>query len=83
MPSGAGYEVVFCPAGRSTNILATLGNEMRTLASTGKVPKLVNLRNASWVKEQRSGASAAAGVTRSALAVLGGALAITALVSAA
>ncbi|KAI9833971.1 MAG: hypothetical protein M1826_005876 [Phylliscum demangeonii] len=26
VPSGAGFEVVFCPAGRSTNILKTLGS---------------------------------------------------------
>ena len=52
MPSGAGYEVVFCPVGHSTIILSTLGSEMRTLAATGKVPKpvLSNLQNSTYIK---------------------------------
>ncbi|KAF2086348.1 Osmotin, thaumatin-like protein, partial [Saccharata proteae CBS 121410] len=35
IPSGAGFEIVFCPGGRSTNILATEGNQLRQLASSG------------------------------------------------
>jgi hypothetical protein len=37
IPSGAGFEVVFCPGGRSTNILATHSEEMRQLAQSGRV----------------------------------------------
>lgn len=37
VPSGGGFQVIFCPPGRSTNILATYGNELRQLAQTGRV----------------------------------------------
>jgi hypothetical protein len=37
IPSGGGWEVTFCPIGRSTNILKTFGKQLSELASTGKV----------------------------------------------
>ncbi len=51
IPSGGGWEVVFCPAGRSTDILRTLGPQLRTLASTGTVSEtdLAYLRNTSYI----------------------------------
>lgn len=39
IPSGAGFEVVFCPGARSTNILATEAEKMRQLAQNGRVAK--------------------------------------------
>ncbi|KAK8016126.1 hypothetical protein PG993_014315 [Apiospora rasikravindrae] len=33
IPSGGGWEVVFCPEGRSTNILATFGHQLEAIAS--------------------------------------------------
>lgn len=39
IPSGAGFEVVFCPGARSTNILATGGTQLRNLASQGHVKR--------------------------------------------
>lgn len=39
IPEGGGFEVVFCPSGRSSKILATLGDEMRMLAQTGHVTR--------------------------------------------
>lgn len=39
IPSGAGFEVVFCPGARSTNILATEAEKMRQLAQNGRVSK--------------------------------------------
>ncbi|KAI1779338.1 thaumatin family protein [Hypoxylon cercidicola] len=33
IPSGGGWEVVFCPAGRSTNILATFADQLHQIAS--------------------------------------------------
>lgn len=33
IPTGGGWQIVFCPAGRSTNILQVFGAEMRALAS--------------------------------------------------
>lgn len=35
IPSGGGWEVVFCPAGRSTDILPTFGSQMQHLAASG------------------------------------------------
>ena len=37
VPSGGGFEIVFCPAGRSSTILKTFGDQMRQLAATGQV----------------------------------------------
>ncbi|KAK9419438.1 putative Thaumatin family protein [Seiridium unicorne] len=37
IPSGGGWEVVFCPEGRSTNILATYGTQLSALAAGGVV----------------------------------------------
>ena len=37
IPSGAGFEVVFCPGARSTNILGTSMAEMQQLSQQGKV----------------------------------------------
>ncbi|KAF2874201.1 thaumatin family-domain-containing protein [Massariosphaeria phaeospora] len=39
IPSGAGFEVVFCPGGRSTNILSTESEKMRQLAQNGHVSR--------------------------------------------
>jgi hypothetical protein len=35
IPSGGGWEIIYCPSGRSTNILRRLGNQMFELASAG------------------------------------------------
>lgn len=37
IPSGAGFEVVFCPGARSTNILTTSKEQMQQLAQQGNV----------------------------------------------
>lgn len=37
LPEGGGFEVVFCPSGRSSRILSTFGDQMRDLARTGVV----------------------------------------------
>lgn len=37
IPSGGGWEVVFCPEGRSTNILATFGSQMQALSSASRL----------------------------------------------
>lgn len=42
IPSGGGWEVTFCPAGRSTNILATFKPQLEALSqSGGKVTKAI------------------------------------------
>ncbi|KAK8224064.1 thaumatin family protein [Phyllosticta citricarpa] len=42
IPSGAGFEVVFCPGGRSTNILASNPAEMGHLTSSGHMSGSAN-----------------------------------------
>ncbi|KAG9202364.1 hypothetical protein G6514_004338 [Epicoccum nigrum] len=37
IPSGAGFEVIFCPGARSTNILDTSGDKMQQLSQQGHV----------------------------------------------
>lgn len=37
IPSGGGFEVVFCPRGRSTTILMSLRDELNQLAQSGRV----------------------------------------------
>lgn len=39
IPAGAGFEVIFCPGARSTNIIATSKNELVQLAQTGSASK--------------------------------------------
>ncbi len=62
VPSGGGWEVTFCPLGRSTNILKTFGKELSELASTGKVSAsmLADSQNVTLV-EMGSGAGHAYG----------------------
>lgn len=57
IPQGGGFEVVFCPAGRSSNILATFGNQIREVAQTGGVtPQIEALaRNKTYIAEKSDG----------------------------
>lgn len=41
IPSGGGWEITFCPSGRSTNILKTFGAQLDALASAGKVDAVI------------------------------------------
>ncbi|MCJ1404842.1 hypothetical protein MMC11_008068 [Xylographa trunciseda] len=42
IPSGGGFQVIFCPAGRSTNIINTMKPELEELSQTGHVtPQLL------------------------------------------
>ena len=53
VPEGGGFGVVFCPLGRSSNILATLGAELRQIASQGKVTpqQMLLLQNATYIQD--------------------------------
>lgn len=53
IPSGGGWEVTFCPEGRSTNILETFGAQLSELASTGHVTEgiLSDARNLTVIQE--------------------------------
>lgn len=58
VPEGGGFEVVFCPAGRSSNILHVFGDQMRGIAQSGVVTQDVeNLaKNATYIKLKNDGA---------------------------
>ncbi|KAK5991041.1 Thaumatin-like protein 1 [Cladobotryum mycophilum] len=60
IPKGGGWEVVMCPAGRSTDILRKLGSEMFELASGGRLSSLSlkRLRNATYINQRQYQASA-------------------------
>ncbi|KAF2843699.1 Osmotin, thaumatin-like protein [Patellaria atrata CBS 101060] len=47
IPSGAGFQVVFCPGGRSTNILASERERLRELAENGHVDQKRRTRRSS------------------------------------
>lgn len=51
VPKGGGWEVIMCPAGRSTNILRRLGKELFELASGGRLSgaTVKRLSNATYV----------------------------------
>ncbi|KAL7621173.1 hypothetical protein AAE478_008490 [Parahypoxylon ruwenzoriense] len=59
IPNGGGWEVVFCPAGRSTNILATFTDELHKIAQTGQVgPDVLHkAMNLSYIESMRSAAA--------------------------
>lgn len=61
IPQGGGFEVVFCPAGRSTNILATFGEQLQQIGQTGQVSREIRdvASNATWIAERNE-----AGTTR-------------------
>lgn len=52
IPSGGGWEVVFCPEGRSTNILNTYGTEISSLAASGTVTEAMQrlAMNVTYIK---------------------------------
>ena len=54
MPTGLGYEVIFCPKGRSSNILVTLGDQMRGLTQNGRVTRDIDeiARNKTYIAEK-------------------------------
>jgi hypothetical protein len=54
IPAGGGWEVVFCPAGRSTDILATFGDIMSQVASGngGDADVLARASNVSYIQSK-------------------------------
>lgn len=54
VPAGGGWEVVFCPAGRSTDILATFGDILSQVASGhgGDANVLARASNVSYIQSK-------------------------------
>ena len=54
IPTGSGFQVMFCPPGRSSTILTTLANQLAQLAETGQVtPQLLaDTQNLTLIKLQ-------------------------------
>jgi len=56
IPQGGGFEIVFCPAGRSSNILATFGDQLRQLAQMGHASRsIIELaQNVTYIREKHN-----------------------------
>jgi len=65
IPTGGGWEVVFCPRGRSTNILEVLGDELRALAAGGRVTRemMAVVTNRTLIESRWSAGARTAGTT--------------------
>ncbi len=72
LPHGLGFEVVLCPKGRSSNILNTLGDQMRALAQAGRVTRDVDelARNKTFIDEQNKALTVSPDARKSLIAVL-------------
>lgn len=56
MKQGAGFKIVFCPAGRSTNILKTFGNQVKEMAAKGVTQQIMSLAmNKTYIEEKSEG----------------------------
>lgn len=76
IPQGGGWEVVMCPAGRSTNILRQLGSELSEIANSGKLSERSRKRlmNVTYIEAEKDTASGA----RPALSAVAAVVAIAA-----
>lgn len=70
IPSGGGWEVTFCPAGRSTNILKTFGKQLSELTNTGNVSAQVLADTQNVTMVQMGGSQRERGVSLGALVVM-------------
>ncbi|KAI1820476.1 thaumatin family protein [Xylaria intraflava] len=63
IPSGGGWEVVFCPKGRSTNIIALFSDQLHIIASGGRLTRrdMLDAGQARFGKPRRSDAVGSAG----------------------
>lgn len=59
IPQGGGFEVVFCPKGRSSTILRTLGDQMHALAGGVNQAILEKAGDAEYIEQQSEGSVAA------------------------
>lgn len=60
IPSGGGFEVIFCPPGRSSTILATMAAQLHQLAQTGQVTAQLIAESRNYtVTKQNGGFNAA------------------------
>lgn len=72
IPSGGGFEVVFCPTGRSTTILKTFGAQLSQLGQTGQVSKQLrdDAMNITYINLQNEGPSVTSNQALLAVVVL-------------
>ncbi|KAM7201898.1 thaumatin family protein [Naviculisporaceae sp. PSN 640] len=74
IPTGGGWQVIFCPEGRSTNILQVFGAEMRALASGGdwNTNHILSVaRNKTFIELERPAVGSSAAVRRAGVSGLG------------
>jgi hypothetical protein len=58
IPQGGGFEVVFCPKGRSSTILRTLGDQMHALSGGVTQEILERAGDAEYIEQKNEGSSA-------------------------
>jgi Thaumatin family len=66
---GAGFEIIFCPEGKSTTIIKTFGSQMDEIASTGVVTTGIraDAENRTYIEEQNGASAGDMAVLRLAL----------------
>lgn len=79
IPKGGGWEVVMCPAGRSTDILRQLGGELSELGSSGQLTESSRKRlmNVTYIEADKDAASG----TRPAIGLLVAVVAVAVLLT--
>lgn len=72
IPQGGGFEVVLCPAGRSSNILAVFGDQQKQVAQSGYVTRSIEqlAQNRTYIAEKNEGVSRVGDVASSVAAFL-------------
>jgi hypothetical protein len=67
--TGTGFNITFCPEGRSTNILRVLGPQMMEIASAGQLSpeSQKQLSNISYIEERVDNGAAPVGLSRTVL----------------
>lgn len=74
IPKGGGWEIVMCPAGRSTDILRQLGSELSELGNSGRLSELSRKRlmNVTYIesdKDESDGSRAVLSLTAAVFAI--------------
>lgn len=69
IPSGGGFTIAFCPTGRSTTILSTLGPQLRQLAQTGHTTPglLADTQNVTLIKTKNEAGESSPGTASKSL----------------
>ena len=78
---GAGFEIMFCPEGKSTTILKTFGSQLSEVASTGVVTRSIraDAENKTYIEEHSGACRAETSIQRAVLLVIAFAIILVAI----